>query len=173
MTKRRKDTTTGSRLLEKHINTAFGSLGFARCKGLAEFHRVQRAGVGCVIADFPHSTLWGTRGRKEAMVLAERNPSGQLLPSDDGLFRCVIEAKYQKGSGSVLEKVAYVWLACQQSTVPNWLFLYGGKYWENATASAAVTWLQCQAGMFLPDDTRLFVCSLEEFPDFVRKVWGP
>ena len=90
--------------------------------------------------------------------------------ADDGLIRIVIEAKYQDGSGSVDEKLPYVWLSFLQSDVHNWVVLLDGRFWRDKRGKKAADWLRERA-VEVPVGRTFAVLTPREFIDLVARTW--
>jgi hypothetical protein len=113
-----------------------------------------------LITQYPHDTLYGTPGRKEGFL---RHDADEYI----------IETKLQDGSGSVAEKLPYIWEAFLVSEVKNWIVVFGGRYWKNERAGrAAVMWLRAHSRN-MPDGRRFDVVTYpDEFYELAMTLWG-
>lgn len=116
----------------------------------------------CVILNFPHNSLYGTKGRKEALIIAS---TGWGNPCEDGKFRYIVEAKYQDVSGSVDEKFPYIYESCLTSPFKNWIVILDGYWWKSERGKKAVDWLKRKS------DGRLTVVNHKNFLELVEKTW--
>jgi hypothetical protein len=122
-----------------------------------------------VVKRYPHPSLWGTPGVKEALIVS-KDATYLLVPSDDGFTRVLMEAKWQEGAGSVDEKLPYVWLSFLESVIPNWILVLDGNYWNrNARAKAAISWAKAQVA---PPDRTWNVVNRRGFAEFAKECWG-
>jgi len=143
-----------SALLEQCVESLH-LLDFQIYQSNGSFQRAKVVPVKYVIRNVPHLSLYGTPGRKEALVVA---PDGRdlFMPDERGCARIIIEAKWQDVNGSVDEKLPYVWEAFQNSPVQNWVIVLDGRFWKTGRGKAAANWLASKAGqmpmvqVFLP-----------------------
>jgi hypothetical protein len=155
--------------LLEHCVSSLGALGFHEYATNGSFQRAEVVGARYVIRNYPHPSLYGTRGTKEAFIVAA-DASGVFVVDDDGLARIVMEAKWQESSGSVDEKLPYIWEAFLASPVRNWVVVLDGRYWKTDRGKAAVAWLRSkQPG---PEKRRFHVVDRRGFHDLVRRAWG-
>lgn len=168
----RKQRQTGgkSQLLEHAVDT-FHMVGFQVYRGFGEFQRAQVVGDRYVIRNYPHPSLYGTPGKKEALIVVT-GAAGPFVPDADGRVSIIVEAKWQQGSGSVDEKLPYVWEAFLASDVPNWIVIIDGPAWKSVRGKAAVTWLTARAADVCPDDHVFIVTDRLGFIRFARSTWG-
>lgn len=110
-----------------------------------------------VICNYPHLSLYGTPGRKEAYIVA-----------GDACY--ILEAKWQDSSGSVDEKLPYVWHSFLDSPVQNWLAVLDGRYWtKDARALQGKRWLKMQQP---PEHREFLVLTRNEFIKWATSKWG-
>lgn len=95
-----------------------------------------------VVRNWPHQSLYGGRGKKEALIVSGPCKNGIKFEHEGEKIRIVVEAKYQSGSGSVDEKFPFVWESFLASEIPNWILLYDGKWWLEPRGMAAVKWIK-------------------------------
>jgi hypothetical protein len=144
-------------------------LGFQTYQSNGSFQRAKVVPPKYVIRSFPHESLYGTPGKKEALVVAP-DGRGLFAPDEQGCTRIIIEAKWQDSSGSVDEKLPYIWEAFRASPVHNWVVVLDGRYWKTVRGKAAVNWLGLKAGLF--DGRTLRVVDRKGFIDLAMKAWG-
>lgn len=120
---------------------------------------------------YPHTTLYGTVGYKEGLIVAPDDGSGLFSPDNDGILRVVVEAKWQEGSGSTDEKLPLVWEAFLASPVRNWVVVLDGGFWDRTPrGKAAAAWLQAKTPG--PEGRRLYVVDRRGFRDLIKRAWG-
>jgi len=102
--------------------------------------------------------------------LIHHDGRGLFAPDEQGCVRAIIEAKWQDTSGSVDEKLPYIWEAFRDSPVHNWVVVLDGRYWKTARGNAAVNWLWMKAGKF--DGRSLHVVDRKGFIALAMKAWG-
>jgi len=132
-----------------------------------------------VVRNWPHDALYGTPGKKEALIVTQRsNPNGVEYIKKENITRIILEAKYQDGSGSVDEKFPYIWEAFLISDIPNWILLYAGKFWHDTLrGKAAVKWIKDRNANpkigedDLLHDKTLYILNEEEFSDMIKETW--
>jgi PD-(D/E)XK nuclease superfamily domain len=113
-----------------------------------------------VVRDYPQQSLYGTAGKKEGFVW-------------DGEKEWIIEAKVQDVSGSVDEKIPYIFEAFLISPILNWIIVYNGNYWaHHKRGIAVIQWLKCRAAQATPDGREFHVFSRAEFITFAQRRWG-
>lgn len=112
----------------------------------------------------------GTTGKKEGIIVSPS--ANNLVPSSDGLTRCIVEAKFQNSDGSVDEKIPFLWLSFLESKVPNWVIVFDGSYWmKRPKANKVLDWLRNKS-LGAPTNRRLIVVQgVKEFYPFVKKTW--
>lgn len=139
---RKKRTSQKSALLEDCVDTLrllnFNDFTYP------EFCRLRELPERYVIRNYPHGSIYGTRGKKEALIVVH-GLCLPFVPSDDGWTRIVIEAKWQEVSGSVDEKIPFVWASSRESHIPNWILLMDGHHWRAGRGKAVVQWAQRQS----------------------------
>jgi len=144
-------------------------LGFQTYQSNGSFQRARVVPPKYVIRNYPHPSLYGTPGKKEALVVAP-DGDGFFTPDEQGCTRIIIEAKWQDSSGSVDEKLPYLWEAFHTSPVRNWVVVLDGRYWKTGRGKAAVSWLGHKAGQF--DDCTLRVLDRKGFIELAMQAWG-
>ena len=164
----RKRSSGKSALLEDCVQS-LGLLGFHEYGTNGSFQRAEVINARYIIRNFPHESVYGTSGKKEALIVAP-NGSGSFALDDDGMARVIMEAKWQESSGSVDEKLPYIWEAFRDSPVHNWVVVLDGRYWKTGRGTAAVKWLGRKAGLF--DGRTLRVVDRKGFIDLAMKAWG-
>jgi hypothetical protein len=165
---RRRKKGQKSRLLEQSI-LALRLAGF-EVYSHPLFQKTVAAGtVGprYAITGWPHPSLYGTRGTKEALLVAEGSANG-LVADADGLVRVVVEAKWQESPGSVDEKLPYVYEAFLTSDVPNWVALLEGAVWKVGRGKAAFDWLAARPAVV---GRTWHVVDYDGFLEFVNGAW--
>jgi hypothetical protein len=129
----------------------------------AEFDKSQVRPDEFVLLNYSHPSLYGTEGRKEAYI----NLNG---------VEVVVEAKYQQGSGSVDEKLPYIWECFLVSSIPVWIVVFDGKYWaKHPRGEAALEWFRQHIGRrrvidCVPPERKLYICTLKSFFDLIREL---
>lgn len=166
---RAKRRSSGKSALLEHCVQSLGALGFHEFATNGAFKEAEVVSPRYVIRNYPHPSLYGTRGRKEAFIVAP-DSSGVFVPDDDGLARIVMEAKWQEVSGSVDEKMPYVWEAFLASPVRNWIVVLDGRYWKTDRGQAIAAWLRAKQPV--PEKRRFHVVDRRGFHDLVRRAWG-
>ena len=116
-----------------------------------------------VVLNYPHLSLYGTSGRKEAYIKF-------------GGREYILETKLQDGSGSVDEKLPHVWECFLRSSVPNWIVVFDGRYWKSdLRGNAALTWFrefveERRRLHNVPEERKFYIAgSLKEF--FSLDIW--
>jgi hypothetical protein len=121
-----------------------------------------------VVRNYPHPTLWGTRGFREGYI------------NDNGV-EYLIEAKYQDSEGTVFEKIPLVLDAMLNSHIKNHIIVFGGKWWrDNPVGLAVIAWLRRQLTdkcdrnrRPVPLGYKIWVFENEdELTDFFKEKWG-
>lgn len=161
-----RQTGRQSSLLENCVG-ALHLIGFRCYDSLGEFEKASSTGDRYVIRNYPHASLYGTGGKKEALIVAPA--SDGFIEEEGGEVRIIVEAKYQESSGSVDEKLPYIWHALLVSEVPNWVVILDGKYWKTNRGKAAVLWLK---GHDSPEGRRLRVTDQRGFIEMARSLWN-
>jgi len=167
----KRQTGGKSQLLEHAVDTLH-MVGFQIYRSYGEFQKAEVVGDRYVVRNHPHPSLYCTGGKKEALVVAP--PDGGFIAVDEQV-RIIVEAKYQDTSGSVDEKLPYIWEAFLVSDVPNWVVILDGKYWRTARGKAAVAWLKGRAEGYGSDDREdgvFVVTDRVGFISLARKTWG-
>lgn len=164
-----KRRSSGKSALLEHCVQSLGTLGFHEYATHGDFKKAEVVGPRYVIRNYPHPSLYGTWGRKEAFIVAP-DISGVFIPDDDGLARIVMEAKWQEVSGSVDEKMPFVWAAFLASPVRNWIVVLDGRYWNTERGKAVVAWLRSRQP--IPEKRRFYVVDRRGFHDLARRAWG-
>lgn len=164
--KKRRKTSGKSQLLENGVN-ALHALGFHVYDGMPQFKRAVVVGDRYVIRNYPCTSIYGTRGFKEAFIVAP--PSNGFLSDEDGKVRILVEAKWQEISGSVDEKMPFVWQSFLESKVRNWIVIMDGAHWKTSRGKAAVEWMKARRP---PADGRWYVTNAREFIHLATDTWG-
>jgi hypothetical protein len=134
------------------------------------FKRAEVINARYIIRGYSHLSLYGTRGSKEALIVAPTE-SGCFILDEDGIARIIVEAKWQETSGSVDEKLPYIWEAFLVSPIRNWIVVLDGRYWKTDRGKAAVAWLTSRA-RFAPEGRQMHVVDRRAFRDLARRAWG-
>ena len=151
-------------------------LGFQIYSSISQFQKAQVIGDRYVIRNYPHTSLYGTPGRKEAYIVAPA--SNGFIPNEHGIAEIIVEAKHQSTSGSTDEKPPHVWEAFLVSPVPNWIVIFDGPYWkstgrfEKGRGKLGVAWLQARAEARTPENRRLVVIDRMGFIRLATETWG-
>jgi hypothetical protein len=125
-----KRNTSVSRLLE-NAALSLKMAGFVIYDNFAQFRFAQDRNSlpqRYLVEHFPHPALYEGKGFKEGYI------------SDNGT-EYIFEAKWQNTSGSVDEKIPYLWEHFLISDVPNWIVWFDGNYWRDGRGRKAVNWL--------------------------------
>jgi len=171
MKKSRKTSTHNGQLLEQCIY-CLAPIGFSVFDNIHHYDKAIPNPNLCVIKNWPHKTLYGTPGRKEALIVASKC-NGNLISDRDGKFRVLIEAKFQTTSGSVDEKFPYIVESCLESSIENWVVVCGGLWWKKGRGQSAVRWLRSQSGRVSDAGKQLIVVEqVKGFSEFITKYWG-
>jgi hypothetical protein len=168
--KRRRSRRTGgkSALLEQCVES-LQMVGFQIYQSNARFQRASVVPARYVIRNYPHPSVYGTPGKKEALIVAP-NGLGYFALEEDGSAQVILEAKWQEASGSVDEKFPYIWEAFIRSPVRNWVIVLDGRYWRTGRGKAAVGWRRALAPW--PEGRRLHVLDRKGFIDLATMAWG-
>lgn len=168
--KRRTTRQTGGKsvLLEQCVESLH-LLGFQVYDSAGSYKRATVVPPRYVIRSFPHESVYGTPGKKEALIVAPNGVSYFAL-DEGGNARVILEAKWQETSGSVDEKFPYIWEAFCLSPVKNWVIVLDGKYWKTGRGKAAVGWLRSKAPG--PAGRRLHVVDRKGFIELAGLAWG-
>jgi hypothetical protein len=151
-----RKTGARSQLLELSVQS-LKLVNFQIYTSLGEFKSATVRPSRYVICNYPHASLYGTPGRKEGYIVA-----------DEESF--ILEAKYQDNSGSVDEKLPYLWMSFLASPVRGWIAVLDGAYWaRNTRAVEGKAWLRRQ---LVPDDREFYVFNRAEFMTWVQQKWG-
>lgn len=159
-------TSGKSQLLEHGVNTLH-ALGFQVYDGNPQFKKATVVPDRYVIRNYPCTSIYGTLGRKEAFIVSP--PSPGFVTDPDGVVRILVEAKWQEVSGSVDEKMPFVWQSFLESDIPNWIVIMDGAAWKTARGKAVVAWMQkCEA----PDGRHWYVTDAKGFIHLATDTWG-
>ena len=94
-----------------------------------------------LIKSVPYTTLYGSKGKTEFLLVAEDAISTPDFPvlNPPSKFICRIECKWQQTAGSVDEKFPYLYLSCVEAMTENNVIILhgGGKY-----RAGAMQWLK-------------------------------
>ena len=143
------NTVAPSRFLENAIS-GLRHLDFQSYKNYKEFTDAGTPPKRYLIRHYPHCSLFGTPGFKEAFI---HNCGVEYI----------FEAKYQNIGGSVDEKVPYLFEAFLVSHVPNWIVWFDGNYWtKNSRAVAAIAWLRKRIAAADFGERQFFICASED-----------
>ncbi|CAA7616939.1 PD-(D/E)XK nuclease superfamily protein [Magnetospirillum sp. UT-4] len=138
------------------IDRGFAALTFAEWRSRGE------PGGDWILANAPFTTLYGGPGRTEFLVLSDRL----------GL-EIRIEAKYMAATGSVDEKLPYVYLSAVEAARERTVFvIIDGPGWR----PGSVEWLRTAAAerrYGMPADKELRVLSLAEFTAWAEGLPKP
>jgi hypothetical protein len=161
--------TSGKSGLLEHCVGPLKYIGFHTYTN-PEFKKIAFYPERYVVQQFPHESLYGTRGTKEAYIVAA-DPTATFISGDDGKAHIIMEAKWQEAPGSVDEKLPYIYECFLVSPYPNWIVVFDGRYWRTPRGKAAVMWLEAKASA-APADRRLYVRSRDGFINLANQVWG-
>lgn len=131
-------------------------IGFQVYDSQPQFRKATVISGRYVIKGYSHLSLYGTKGRKEAFIHADEAD-------------WIVEAKWQEASGSVDEKLPYIWEAFLASPVRHWIVVLDGRYWKTGRGAMAVTWL---TGRSPEPGRRFIVADRKKFIDFAKQEWG-
>jgi hypothetical protein len=159
-------TSGKSQLLEHGVNTLH-ALGFHVYESYPQFKKAIVVGERYVIRNYPCTSIYGTPGRKEALIVAP--PSQGFITDGDGKVSIFVEAKWQEASGSVDEKMPFVWQSFLESKVPNWVVIMDGAAWRTTRGKAVVEWMQRRQP---PEDKRWYVTNAKQFIHLATDTWG-
>lgn len=163
-----RKTGAKSQLLEQCVES-LTFIAFVVYQTLENFHKSRVTTDYYVIRNYPHKSLYGTPGRKEALIVGPAN-CNEVVSDPDGNARCIVECKYQDGSGSVDEKLPYVYEHFLASEIKNWIIILDGKYWRtNKRALAGLRWLKARQ---VPEGRRLIIVNRKEFNSIAKHIWG-
>jgi hypothetical protein len=165
---KKRQTGGKSALLEQCVQS-LGLLGFHEHPSYRDFQRAEVINPRHVIRNYPHDSLYGTPGRKEAFISAP-DGAGCFILDDEGIARIILEAKWQGRSGSTDEKLPLVWEAFLASPIRNWIVVLDGPFWNTNRGKAAAAWLQGRAPG--PDGRQLYVVDRRGFLELARRAWG-
>lgn len=167
MTPRRRRRTSGkSQLLENGVNTLH-ALGFQIYDGYPQFKKAAVIPPRYVIRNYPHTSIYGTPGRKEAYIVA---PASVGFTCDEhGAVRILVEAKWQESSGSVDEKMPFVWQSFLESDIPNWIVIMDGAAWRTKRGQKVVEWMK---GRQAPEGRQWYVTDARGFIHLATSTWG-
>lgn len=145
-------------------------IGFQRYDNFPSFRKAVGHTDRYIVRGWPHESLYGTRGSKEALIVAP--PSPGFISDPDGRVRIIVEAKCQNVAGSTDEKLPYIWEAFLASPVPNWIAVLDGNAWKSGRGKAAVEWLTTRA-KDVPDRRMFVVVDRRGFLDLAKTNWSP
>src|SRR5260370_20441379 len=150
-----------SQLLEACIDSLH-ALNFQIYASYAVFKGAEIVSPRYVIRNFPHASPYGTPGKKEGLAVSAEAAPGYFQSDDDGV-RVVVEAKFQDSSGSVDEKIPFIWEGFLDSPILNWVVVFYGRYWKTGRGREAVKWLKARADKGLPG-RQMHVVNREGLP---------
>lgn len=157
----KKRNTSVSRLLE-NAALSLRMAGFVTYDNFSEYRVAKDRGIlpeRYFVEHYPHKALYGTVGFKEGFI------------SHNGT-EYIFEAKWQNGSGSVDEKLPYLWEHFLESPVANWIVWFDGKWWRDKRGLRAVEWLRDRAQQ-CPTARRLIILNgKKEGLDFFAAQFG-
>lgn len=163
--KRASRRTSGkSQLLEQCVD-ALRMIGFQMYDSHPQFLKASVVPSRYVIKGYPHISLYGTKGRKEAFIRADGS-------------EWILEAKWQEAAGSVDEKLPYIWQSFLASGVQHWLVVLDGRYWKTGRGDAAARWLASKGKLKeltsdgQQDPRRFIVTDRKGFIQFAKREWG-
>jgi PD-(D/E)XK nuclease superfamily protein len=162
-----RNTATGGLLLENSVNHMH-ALNFQVYDSLDRFRRAVIIPDRYVIRNYPQQTIYNTRGKKEAYIVSA-SPTVDFSPDHDGMTRVLVEAKHQRTSGSVDEKIPFVWASFLESDVPNWVLIMDGPYWKTTRGLAVVAWAMKQVA---PQGKTWHVTNAKGFVLLTTRNWG-
>lgn len=167
MTRGRGRRTSGkSQLLEHGVNTLH-ALGFQVYDGYPQFKKATVVPQRYVIRNYPHTSIYGTPGRKEAYIVA---PASIGFTCDEHeTVRILVEAKWQEASGSVDEKMPFVWQSFLESDIPNWIVIMDGAAWRTPRGKAVVAWMKTRP---VPEGRQWYVTDARGFIHLATDTWG-
>ncbi len=172
---RGRQTGQRSKLLEECTNSLI-PLGFKIFTG-KEFNSVESLFVPekYVITHYKHTSLYGTDGWKEGLIVAPEN--GRGFSDQDGKTRFIVECKFQNVGGSTDEKLPYVYHSCLESMIPNWIVVCGGPVWNTARGRGGVAWLESKIEEAKSLGRHLVVLSdwkhaTRKFCELITEYWG-
>lgn len=157
-----------SALLEQCVE-ALQLVGFHIYKGNAVFEKVTVNQKRYVVQNFPHPSLYGGRGFKEAYIVGD-DPTGTFVTDENGRAHVIMECKWQEASGSVDEKLPYIYESFLASPYPNWVVIFDGRYWRTPRGKQAVNWLWGKS--VSTGERRLYVVSRNQFIQLAKGTWG-
>ncbi|MGF1535329.1 MAG: PD-(D/E)XK nuclease superfamily protein [Elainellaceae cyanobacterium] len=142
------------KVLESTVIPTFESRGFAVVRYSAWCKKPQDYGMELLLKNVPYTTIYGQRGYTEFLVKSERF----------GL-NTRIECKWQQSSGSVDEKLPYLYLNCVEAMPEDDIIVIAGG---GGMKPGAIPWLRtavAQGKYRSPGAARknIQVFSLEEF----------
>lgn len=123
-----RDTTTG-KTLERTIEHVLGEKGF-KILTYSDFRRrgAEVTSARLLLKRVPYTTIYGSEGHTE-----------YLLRDKEAGIEVRIECKWQQTSGSVDEKLPYLYLSCIESMPEETIIIvYGGGGWR----PGAIPWLK-------------------------------
>lgn len=145
-------------LLENCVDTLH-ALGFQLYESQGQFAAASVVPDRYVIRNYPHASLYSTPGRKEGYIHTE-----------DEAY--ILEAKWQDTSGSVDEKLPYIWESFLASPVSGWLAVFDGRFWrEDARARQGIRWLKVRAAAETPGGREFLVMTRTEFIKWATAKW--
>lgn len=162
--------TSASALLEASVDW-LTAVSFEKHNSYPDFVRNGGDDIRSIVCGWPEIGLYGTAGRKERYLI-DRIPrqGGPFVIDPDDTVRVIIEAKFQATSGSVDEKLPFVFASACVSDTPNWVVIAAGAHWQSQRGQAAIAWLKAQP---VAEGRRFYVCqSVSEVGTLFRGAWG-
>ena len=158
----KKRNTSVSRLLE-NAALSLRIAGFVIYDNFSQYRAANDRGTlpqRYLVEHYPHKSLYGTVGWKEGFI------------SHNGTDY-VFEAKWQNGSGSVDEKMPYLWEHFLSSPVPNWIVWFDGAWWREKRGRNAVEWLRERVKAQCPPSRQFIILAgSKEGQEFFSRQFG-
>jgi hypothetical protein len=121
-------------------------------------------------------TIYGTEGFHEGNIVAHSQNHNDFIQDGDHIG-ITIECKYQSTSGSVDEKIPYIFESFTESDLgdclPNWILVLDGDWWsKNPRGLAVVEYAKKRALEVSNESRRFLVVSRKEFKELIIHAWG-
>lgn len=158
----RRHTASGG-TLESTIKSVLSSKGFQIVKYRDWKKRPTAYGGELLLTTVPYDTIYGEKGRTEFLLISARHN-----------ITARIECKWQQGSGSVDEKLPYLYLNCIE-TMPEThiIIVIDGAGWK----PGAIPWLKDAVARnrytTAPSTKVIKVVSLAEFITWANTTFRP
>ncbi|MGB3614772.1 MAG: PD-(D/E)XK nuclease superfamily protein [Elainellaceae cyanobacterium] len=142
------------KVLENTVVPTFQGRGFEVVRYSAWCKKPQHYGTELLLKNVPYTTIYGQKGYTEFLVKSERFG-----------FNTRIECKWQQSTGSVDEKLPYLYLNCIEAMPEQDIIIIAGG---GGMKPGAIPWLRAavKQGKYLAPDSpqkRIQIFSLEEF----------